>query len=277
MTRLAFAVWGLMLAATPSVGGEPPKVDPAAVARQILDDTTPGDRRTALIRDNATLAPELLTAMTTDLQPGAEEYRRIPWVWRVAIAAGRRNDADQLRRLLEVSLPKSGAALCDWQAVVVGGGLINGVSLEGKWPGKRFEELLKGHDTLAERWRSALKDAHRMADDTKVPTGTRYDALRMIALDAWAASEKRLTAYLKKDADAELQMGAVSGLSDVDRPEAATLLVDGLRDLTAANRKLAIDALLRTEPRKELLRKRLTDGSADTSWLSDTQRKALGS
>ena len=41
--------------------------------------------------------------------------------------------------------------------------------------------------------------------------GTRYDALRMIALDAWEKGSERLAKYLGKDAHAELQMGAVSG------------------------------------------------------------------
>src|SRR5262245_39845473 len=93
-----------LMLTTANVNAEPPPVDPAAVAREILDDATPAERRAALVRDNATIAPELLVAMTSDLKPGEEEYRRIPWVWRIAIAAGRRGDTEQLRRMLDVSL-----------------------------------------------------------------------------------------------------------------------------------------------------------------------------
>ena len=57
-----------------------------------------------------------------------------------------------------------------------------------------------------------------MADDEKVPTGTRYDALRIVALDSWKDAEPRLTKYLAKSANAELQQGAVSGLMDVEDP-----------------------------------------------------------
>ena len=39
--------------------------------------------------------------------------------------------------LLDASLPKRGEPLRDWQAVVVGGGAVNGISLEGGWPARR--------------------------------------------------------------------------------------------------------------------------------------------
>src|SRR5687768_5500909 len=92
-----------------------------------------------------------------------------------------------------------------------------------------------------------------MADDAKVKTGTRYDALRMIALDPAEPQLKQLARYLK-DTNAELQLGAVSGLADVEDPQAARLLAAALPDLAPANRTLAIDALLRSEHRLPLLR-----------------------
>src|SRR5262249_41327006 len=162
------------------------------------------------------------------------------------IAAGRANDEKVLRGLIEVSLPKKGEALRDWQAVVLGGGIINGLSLEGKWPGARLTELIRDNPELERCWSEALKLAHSMADDEKVPTGTRYDALRIVALDSWKAALPRLTKYLAKSAHAELQQGAVSGLSDVERPEVGELLAKALPDLTTGNRALAITALLRT-------------------------------
>lgn len=224
--------------------------EPAEIARQLLDDAVPAERRAKLIAEHAALAPELLTAMTDGLKPGPEEYRRIPWIWRVSIAAGKRNDAEQLRKLLVVSLPKDGKPLRDWQAVVIGGGLINGLSLENHRPGPRFAELLKDQEALAKRWQAALAAAHAMADDAKVPTGTRYDALRMIALDTWENSGERLQGYLKKGTNAELQMGAISALADIDRPEVARLLQAGLDHFPPGNRKLAEEALKRMAARK---------------------------
>ena len=87
-----------------------------------------------------------------------------------------------------------------------------------------------------------------MADDPKVPHGTRYDALRMIPLRGWDKAGKQ-PRYLAKDAHAELQMGAVSGTADIDAPEAAARAIDALPHLTAGNRRLAVGALLKTEAR----------------------------
>jgi len=249
--------------------------DPVAVARMILDDATAPDKRTALIRDHTAKSPELIAAMTADIKPGAEEYRRIPWIWRIAIAAGRRNDVTEMRRILDASLPKLGQPLRDWQAVAVGGGLVNGVSLEKQWPLERLNELLKDDRELTKRWHAALALAHVMADDEKVAHGTRYDALRMIALDAWAKCGPRFGGYIKKGAHDELQMGAISGLSDIDRPEVGPLLADNLAHFNAGNRKLAIEALLRTDARKAVLRERLDKGLIDKTWLDDRQRAAL--
>src|SRR6185503_15629514 len=103
-----------------------------------------------------------------------EEYQRIPWIWRVAILAGKRNQAPLLRQILDVSLPELNAPLLDWQAVVLGGGLINGLSQQGLWPGERLEALLKDQPALTPRWRRALDLAAAMADNPEVRQGTRY-------------------------------------------------------------------------------------------------------
>ncbi|MCX7702003.1 MAG: HEAT repeat domain-containing protein [Gemmataceae bacterium] len=249
--------------------------DPEEIAREILDASTAEDRRAFLIREHLGHAPELIRAMTKDLGPGDEEYRRIPNIWRVAISAGRRDETSVLRRLLEISLPKENESLRDWQAVVLGGGIINGWSLEGKWPKERLDELVRDEPQLQQRWQSALAEAHRMADDKNVPTGTRYDALRMIALDTWDRGGKHILQYLGRSTHAELQMGAVSGLGDMDCPEAATALIQALKDLTNDNRRLAIDCLLRTTERKQMLREGIDKGIVSADWLSDAQRNAL--
>jgi hypothetical protein len=250
---------------------------PVELGKQILDDSIPRDRREALVRKALAKADEVVWAMTVDLDldETKEEYRRIPWVWRVAIAAGRANDAKVLPALLEVSLPKVGEPLRDWQAVVLGGGIINGLSLEGVWPAARLQELIKARPDLAKRWTETLKLAHTMADAEKVPTGTRYDALRIVALDTWASAKPRLLKYLGKAADTELQQGAVSGLVDVTDPEAGTLLVNALAGLTEENRKFAVEGLLRTPGRITTLLTAIEKGAAKREWLSMEQRAAL--
>lgn len=250
---------------------------PATLGRQILDDALPAEKRRQLAADNADRAAEIVTAMVVDLpaDDAAEEYRRIPWIWRVSIAAGRRNQEVPLRALLDVTLPKEGEKMRDWQAVVIGGGIINGISLSGGWPKPRIEELMGKDESLRHRWEKATTAAATMADDAQVKTGTRYDALRMIALDSTELRLKQLAKYLAKDANPELQMGAVSGLSDVDQPEAAKLLAESLPGLAPDNRVLAVDALLRTNARVEALLGLLESGKIAPRALSEPQRKRL--
>jgi hypothetical protein len=241
----------------------------------LLDDGKPQAERVALIGRHPNMAAALVWEMTSGLAPGKEEYRRIPWIWRVAIAAGKRNDAAPLRELLDVSLPKKGEILRDWQAVVLGGGVINGLGLDHGWPGPRVKELLGNDAGLGERWQTALAAAEKMADDEKVPTGTRYDALRMVALLGWEKAGPQLTRYLAKGTNAELQMGAVSGLVDVDAPEATRALVSALGHLTGQNRKLAQEGLLRSDARATALLDAVEKGDVKADAVEASVRQAL--
>jgi putative membrane-bound dehydrogenase-like protein len=250
--------------------------DPRSLAKQLLDDKLPAAQRQALIAEHPALAPELIAAMTADLKPEPkEEYRRIPWIWRVAVAAGRRNDAEVLQKMLDVSLPKAGEPLRDWQAVVIGGGVINGISLSGGWPAPRVKELLKDHSDLRRRWNQALAQAAAMADEAKVPTGTRYDALRMIALAGWEKRGGQLTRYLAKGTHDELMQGAISGLSDVDAPQVAKALIGGLGYYSKENRKFAVEALLRTDARAAALLDALEAGTVKKDVLAKEHVEAL--
>jgi putative membrane-bound dehydrogenase-like protein len=259
------------------VGAADKPLPPGELAKLILDDSTPKDRREALVRQAAAQAAEVIRAMTSDLKAddAKEEYRRVPWIWRVAIAAGRANDAKVLAALLDVSLPKRGEALHDWQAVAIGGGVINGLSLEGKRPGARLAELIRDNPELGARWAECLKQSHVMTDSEKTPTGTRYDALRIVALDEWKRAEPRLAKYLTKDARAELQQGAVSGLVDGTDPGASALLVKALPDLTVGNRAFAIAGLLQTPTRAATLLDAIEKGTAKAEWLGKEHRDAL--
>jgi putative heme-binding domain-containing protein len=252
-------------------------LSPAEVAKAILDPATPAARRESLVKEAIPHAAAVVKAMTADLPEGdaKEEYRRIPWVWRVSIAAGKANDAGVLRALLDVSLPNTGEPLRHWQAVVIGGGVINGLSTEGVWPKPRVAELLSGKPELAKRWAETLKLSHAMADDEKVPHGTRYDALRIVALDDWAKAEPRLVKYLVKTANAELQQGAVSGLVDVDHADAVKHLVKALSDLSDGNRAMAVVGLLPTAARANALLGAVENGSCKVEWLDKNVRDAL--
>ncbi|MDB5390387.1 MAG: Neutral/alkaline non-lysosomal ceramidase, partial [Planctomycetaceae bacterium] len=260
---------------------EPPPapVAPVGIAdlvAQILNDKLPQEKRQALITQNPKLAAELIAGLTADLTPGTpQEYQRIPWIWRVAIAAGKRNQIPEIRRILEVCMPQPNQPLHDWQAVVIGGGIINGISLEGSWPLPRMAEILRDQAGLDVRWIRTLEEAARMVDNDKVHNGTRYDALRIVALNRWERCGTQLEKYLAEGANAELQMGAVSGLADVDHAAATRLLMNALPHLVPGNRKLAVDALLRNSERQRALIEALENGSAKTAWLNSEQQAKL--
>ena len=200
-----------------------------------------------------------------------EEYERIPKIWESAIAAAKRNKSDELVRLLELSLPDKGEPLADWQAVVIGGGVINGVSMVGEWPARRMAELLKDRPDLRAKWDRTILLADAMADNEKVKTGTRYDALRIIALGDWDKYGKKLIGYLQAGVDPELNMGAVSGLSDMEVDAVPPALIDSLDHLDETNRKLAIEALARTPQRAQRLLDAINDGKVAPKLISSEQ------
>lgn len=49
--------------------------------------------------------------------------------WHVAVAAGKAGEEKTCKKVVEIAMPREGAALRDWQAVVIGGGVINGLGL----------------------------------------------------------------------------------------------------------------------------------------------------
>ncbi len=253
----------------------PPPTDPAEIAAVLLDEGRDKNERQTLIEENPDKAAAIVGAMVADLLPGsAQQYARIPWIWRVSVAAGKRNDTDQLKALLEVSLPTRGQPLSDWQAVVLGGGVVNGVSLSGVWPGPRVEELLEDNPDLTHRWKRALGQAAKIADNEKVKSGTRYDALRMIVLEGWQKRGAQLLKYLKHE-NVELQMGAVSALADLDVPQATSSLLESLPKLTERNRTLALEGLVRNEGRMTALLDAIESGSVKASVLGKEQVESL--
>jgi len=249
---------------------------PASLVEAVVDESTPAKEREAIINAHRELSADFLKAMTADLKAGAEEYQRIPWIWRVAIAAGKRNDADEVLRILELSLPKGDQPLRDWQAVVIGGGIINGISLVGVWPKERIEEILKGKDALLSRWQRAMSLAAVMADDTNVKPGTRYDALRIVAMDSWDKGGDQLVKYLGKGVNAELQQGAISGLADMQSPQVAAALISGLGHYSKSNREFALDALVRNDARMGALVDELAAGRVSKKELGERRLERLG-
>ena len=232
------------------------------IAPFLLDEAQPVARRQQVIDRRPGLGPAIISQLVSDLAPGdaIEEYRRIPWIWRVAIAVAKRNDGGEIRDLMEMAVAPTSEPLRDWQAVVLGGGLINGATQIGVWPDKRLNEILVGLPTVKAAWPEALGKSMRMSDDPRIRAGTRYDALRMVALLDASQAIPQLRKYLGPNTPTELQMGAVSGLVDVDSPDSTQLLIGALAHLAGRNRQLALEGLLRTELRSNALAKHIKSG-----------------
>lgn len=269
---LAFVATPAPAAETPSGAADLNQVlrDAPSVARLILDSRRPDAVRQTAVSANPQFAAALIQEMTRDLTPGTpEEHVRIPWIWRVSIACGRRNDSGQVKSVLDASLPQLGEALHDWQAVVIGGGIIGGIS-ERERPRDRIAAII-GHDLeLGARWNRALELASALADREDVPPGTRYDALRLMGLDSWERRGTQIRRYLSRNAHPELQQGAVSALLDMSSEPASEALLTALPDLTDSNRTLALEGFLKDADRFARLLDAIETGRLSPDLLSAT-------
>jgi hypothetical protein len=262
--------------ALPAVALDSVLRDANSVARYILDESAPAEARQAAVHANPQFAADLIREMTRDLVPATpEEYKRIPWIWRVAVACGKRSEPGQIKRMLQTALPTADEPLRDWQAVVIGGGIINGLSQRGASPVSFLEPLVRNDGDLFPRWERALHLASEMADNQQVPTGTRYDAVRMLGVEDWQKRGGQLSRYLAKDAHSEVQMGAVSALLDLDSQPATRALLSALPSLAKENATLAVSGFLREDRWLNLLLDDCLEGKISPTVLSAAQRQAL--
>jgi hypothetical protein len=246
------------------------------LARKILDGTTSNAERERTIADASVDAGALITALVKDLEPGTpEEYVRIPWIWRVAVAAGKRNQTAEMKSVLSASLPRPGDPLREWEAVVIGGGIVHGVSLAGAWPGDRVSEILRGDKALNDRWRRVPDLAAAMAADEKVKTGTRYDALRILGTESWRQRGVALTRYLAQGTHAEVQQGAIGALNDINAREVGPALISELKHFSDRNRNAALNALMRNDTRMAAVLDAVAAGRLTKSDLGDARIEKL--
>src|SRR5688572_23757495 len=78
------------------------------IALRLLDESVATSDREKLFNAQSENAAEIIAALSADMpNDRTEEYRRIPWIWRAAIAAGKRNRPDEIKNILTISLPKA--------------------------------------------------------------------------------------------------------------------------------------------------------------------------
>ncbi len=253
------------------------KLTPEAIAKAaetILHG--PEEARIQAIQSSLQDADYVILAMLRQLRPD-NEYELIPWIWRVSIAAGKQADPAMIHRVLDIAMPATEEKLRDWQAVVIGGGIINGLSIQHHSPKAFLAAITSVTPELAQRWQHTLDESVAMTSNESVPVGTRYDALRIIALLPEQACIPILSKFLTKSSDAELQMGSVSGLVDVAGSGSSQMLIDTMADLHPNNRELALEGLLRTNPRRAQLLEGVLGGKIQPQWISPERRATLRS
>lgn len=269
---------GVPLARGMTAAATPLPDTPSGLAAWLLNDSLTESDRTAAVPVALAQADRILPLMIEGLphNPGSpEEYRRIPWIWRLSIAVAKSNDAKLIHSTLKHSLPTAEKQLQHWQAVVIGGGLINGVSQNGHWPHEIFADSSFQSPELLDRWQHALQLARTMVLDENVPTGTRYDALRMLALLPPPQALQDLRPWLNPTTHPELQMGAVSALGDVPDPQAANDLIAHWAGMTPDNQQLAAAALTRNPERCQILLKAVETGTLPAEIQSHSAVQAL--
>ncbi len=217
-------------------------------------------------------AASTIKALVGQTQVGTPtEYRQIPKIWETALAAGRRNNPGEILRVLAIALPETNEPMHDWQAVVLGGGIVNGFSQAGIAPRERIRVLLEDKTALPDGWNRAMQLAGPMADDESVRLGTRYDAMRILGADTFERSGANLTKYLRGDVHDELVMGAISGLSDMESPAARDAITAAFPVYSKSNQALAITLLLRDETRIAMLVNAIEKGTIPATALSTEQ------
>lgn len=203
-----------------------------------------------------------------------DEYAHIPRIWEISIAAGRRNNPAEVTRVLAIAIPNADQPMQHWQAVAIGGGIINGLSQANCSPRIRIRELVEGKPTLLACWERTIQLAKAMADDETVRVGTRYDALRLLSADTFERAGPHLIKYLRSD-DGELAMGAISSLADIESPAALDALVTAFPVYSQPSQALAIKLLLRNDARTAALLGAIEKGTISSNALSMEQWSAL--
>ncbi len=249
----------------------------AEIASRILDEDIDAEVRRELVEDHPELAANMLNVLVQDLEPGSdEEALRIPWIWRVTVAAGSRNDSGEIKEILKISLPEENEPLLNWQCVVLGRGVVNGISRQEVWPRPRIDEILEAEPSLQSRWQHAVNESYDYAANPDLPYPWRYDALRMIAMDEPERSIPELAGYLEPGLNNHLHMGAISGLSDIRSPDVPELILDNISGYSENNFNIALEVMMRTEDRRDALRSAVEDGTIEIEDLNTEQIEALG-
>jgi putative membrane-bound dehydrogenase-like protein len=242
-----------------------------ALANLLFDKTSDDWTQYAVMKARPELADWIMRGVVSRMGDSKEEEARmVPMLWRLSSIVGRRNDAEQIKRVAAMALPASGESMADWQVVVFGGGLVAGLSQVVGDPVARVRELVD-----AGKLDEVIGIAAGMLEDEKVPAHVRYDAERILALSSYAEHGKLLAQYLRPDAAVDLQNGAIEALSDMMTDEVSGDLLSNWTALAPPQRNKIIDGLFRRPGRILALLDAIEGGTVGVSDLDAGRKEQL--
>jgi hypothetical protein len=118
-----------------------PQEDCQSINNRISNSIAPvrliSEKQSATQAESRRSAAKKIQALLVGADAEEAEYIVIPQIWETALAVSKANDEDEITSLLLVAIPKMDEPLRHWQAVVLGGSIINGLTQAGVWPHRR--------------------------------------------------------------------------------------------------------------------------------------------
>jgi hypothetical protein len=259
----------------PSIASDLPE-EVAEVAEQLLALGLDPARRQRLIDSFWPKTDQILHHWSQQHPWSAEDQVRwIPTIWMLTNRACKSGDQDLAMRILDEALPRIDGTIDDWRVVVLGGGVVGGLSDSITWPRPVIENWMESDAQRIARWQRVLMFSIEKAADEKTSTGTRYDALRLVGMLPEEQVFSVLDPYWNGDVHEELRMGAISAASDIDSPQSVPLLSTAAKNESGHLRSLAIDGLLRTQAGRKSLVEELRMGNLPADALTAAQHERL--
>jgi hypothetical protein len=130
------------LASSPQEDGQPinNRTSKSSVAVRVVS-----EKQTATQAGSRHSAADKIQALLVGADTEEAEYIVIPKIWETALAVSKANDDDEIKSLLQIAIPKMDEPMRHWQAVVLGGSIINGLTQASVWPrtGAKFRRKMR--------------------------------------------------------------------------------------------------------------------------------------
>ncbi len=179
-----------------------------------------------------------------------------------------------LRELVALAGAKNKAE--EVSAVVAYIGKVNEPALRFSLVRSLGEGLQKTHGSLAVlSTGTTFFDAERLALDRRASETTRFEAIKLLGFEGYAAAKGALTAALNKGETETIQLAAVTTLGHFPEPQMAGELTERWGDFSPRVKSQALSVLLARPDRATVLLNAIKSGSLKPGDLTTTQIKFL--